>query len=458
MMDISRFLYSNVGAVRGPCREIGTLTVGNAWYGQFIGENTAWGEKAEDWLANVWFPNMNTRGAPFDLQMSLFLACVATDRDGDALAVLVTTEDGYPQVQFVPAHRIGTRKHGDPILKSGPYKGLRIQNGAIFNPAGRTVAWLVLGDQADGSADVYVSARDAHPMFLPDWFDQGRGLTSFAHAIKDLECYRDVKDWIAAGIRATSAISYVEKNEKGGPIDEAALQFNDSAETTPAPGQAPPLEYMEGGSIRYFRANQGSSIESLEDKRPSLENQAFLNGHLLRGIYAGLEWPFEFTWNPENIGGANSRMVIAKALRTIAKRQHWLLAPWLRLTHYGIAKAIKLEILPPSPEWFLWAPSLPQSVSVDAGYTSAAELAEYAAGFGSLADYTGPRGRKWKDTLFRRAKEREFARMLETETGVPASEILPFGKDGASAPQTEPVGEEETKQKPEKRDPAENDQ
>lgn len=421
MLSAARFYYSNIGAVHGAINEIGTYAVGNAWIPQYAGRNQDWGDEAEAWLLN-WFDICDVRGGPYDFRTDLFLTSVSIDRDGDNGMLLTESAGGYPMVQFIPAHRIGQR-HYDKEVKTGPYAGLEICNGVISNKQGRAVAFQVLGDAIDGSEDQIFSARDMALNYSPKWFDQGRGITSLAPAIPDWGDYRDIRDFEKRGIKAASDVAVVEKNERGS-ADPGEAHFERDADTGIT------IEDLEGGSIRYFRSNSGSGLEVLKSERPSNETQGFIQDQIMRGAYAALEWPIEFSWNPEALGGANIRMIVEKAERTVKKHQKYLATTWRRACIYGLAKAIKIGLLPFDEDWFLWDAQLPKSLTVDAGHQSKADIEEYRIGFNTLSEIYGKRGEDWQDAIKQRVKERKFLLDECAAQGVKPEEIQMMTPNG----------------------------
>lgn len=422
LLSTARYLYANVGSVHGAINEIGTYSVGDAWRPRYTGRNDAWGDKAEEWL-NRWFKICDVRGETYDFQTDLFLTSVSVNRCGDLAMILAQTDSGFPMLQFLPAHRIGQRE-GGATVKSGPYKGLEIYNGVICNRQGRPVAYNILGNARDGSDDQQISARDMQLSFNPRWFDQGRGITALAHAIKDFGDYRDIRDFLKIGLKSEASLALIEHNETGSAdIDAGEEHFRQPGE--PAAGQPHGVTYeeLDEGAIRYFRANSGANLSALNSRRPSTEAQSFIESQIMRGAYAGLEWPLEFSWNPERLGGANIRLIVKKAERTVSNHQKLLGKVFTRAVTYGIAKAIKIGSLPYDDDWASWDADLPAMLSVDAGYASKSEIAEYKAGFKTLSDVYGERGYDWQAKIRQKIREHRFLLDECAKEGVNPAEI-----------------------------------
>lgn len=393
MTAFARALYSTLGEVRGPILEKANLSVGDGWIPQFTGTDTAWGRKAEVWLWE-WMKIADVRGSPYDFHTDLRLASVALDRDGDIGVLLTENADGYPLIKLFAGHRIGSRTDGK--VEAGPYAGLQIFNGVIFNAEGRTVAYRLLGDSEGDDRDV--SARDLCLTFDPDWCDQARGISALYHAITALQDRQDIDDYTLQGIKAAATRALVEENESG-ESDSGSGRTNLTADASGLQ-----VQDLLGGTIQYFKAGTGSKLSVVDDKRPSTENQAFKES-LLRAAYQGLEWPYEFTRDAKEIGGANVRVVVSKINRTVKKRQAILRKLATRIAGYALSKGIKNKALPPSKEWWMWDWQMPAALTADAGRDSQAARENYKMGMGTLRDYFGSQGQWWEEQLDQRIAE-----------------------------------------------------
>jgi capsid protein len=417
MLSMGRFLYSNVGAVKGAVNERAAYSVGQGWVPYFLGKNKRWGDKATEWLRS-WFEVSDVKGGPFTFQMQMFLASIHMDRDGDGLMVLTSDQSGrYPMLQFIPAHKIGSRQSDyGGMVNSGPYKGLRISRGVVFNEWGRAVAYRVLGD--DETKDNWISARDAHLVYEPEWFEQGRGITALGTSLRDWIDYRDIRDYTKTGIKLDASVGLVEWNESGGL--EGGHFSHDSATGVTS-------ETLDGGAIRYYRANSGANIKAFESARPHSNMVNYVDDQLLRGAFQAMGWPVEFTWNPTKLGGANIRMIVEKAQRTIRSRQAKpLMQLYRRAVSYAIAKAVKAGLLPFNPEWYAWGARMPKDMTVDAGYADRSELDQYNAGFTTLSDIYGKRSKDWREEVRQRINESEFIAEECAKAGVDPSTVNPL--------------------------------
>ncbi len=398
MLANARFLYANSGAISGAIHERAFYAVGSAWIPQYAGLNAKWGDQAEAWLWE-WMKICDVRGKPFDFRTNLALTSISLDRDADSLTILTSTADGYPLVQNLPSYRIGSRE-GLREVVNGPYRGLEMRNGVIFNRNSAAVAVRVLGETVEEDLDV--SLRNAHLNFAPRWFDQGRGLPGLATGVNTWSDLRDILDFEKLAQKAFSAHTFVETTETGA-VDPGKSWIQKGV---PKPGADRETDSttIAGGLYRILKS--GNKLDPVETGRPSPAWQGFI-AHLLREGFAALDWPYEL-WDGSKTGGADTRLRVVKAMRATEDKQIWLGHVATRQVGYAVAKAIKLGLLPPCDDWWNWDFQVPAKLSVDAGYEADAERDDYKLGFTTLAQVVGKRGKDWQEVIRQKVKERKF--------------------------------------------------
>lgn len=422
LLSDSRKLYCNLGPVTGAIDDKATYAVGRAWSAKYTGKDKAWGAKAEAWLNESWYPMADARGPMFDFKTDLFLQSVSIDRDGEIYIYLTESDDGWPQIQLLPAHMIGNRDKVDGILESGPYTGLKCIQGVITNDVGRAVAYHVLGETYKD--DRYISARDLIQVFDPRWADQVRGFPAFMHALLDLKDLRQIQGYEKIAAELMSSVGLIEWNETGAPdLDPKTILQGNTAFVGSSPQPAVTIEQVAGGgNVKYFRGNSGAKLEQLKNDRPSVQLDAFMD-RLIRNACVGAGWPFELTWDASKLGGANVRLLIAKAMRAVEDRQDLLRPIARRCVGYAIAKAIKQGILEGNDEWYAWRFTMPARMTADYGREAKADLEDYRAGLTTMTDILGEEGRDLDEHIATRKME---AQKL-SDAGLPpiGSELSP---------------------------------
>jgi capsid protein len=408
LLSDSRRLYCNLGPVTGAIDDKATYAVGRAWNAKFTGEDKEWGKKAEAWVNEMWYPMADIRGSMYDFKTDLFLSSVCTDRDGEIYIYLTESDDGWPQIQLFPAHMVGDRDNPKDYVEAGPYKGLRITQGVVTNEYGRPVAYKLLGPKPD--EDKFISALDLIQIYDPRWPDQVRGFPVFMHALLDLKDLRQVQGYEKMAALLMSSVGLIEHNELGAPDPGDPMNLL-TKNITQLPGQVPTVtsqDYM-GGTARFFRAGSGSKLEQLKSDRPGDPVNKFMD-RLIRNACVGAGWPYELTWDASALGGANVRLLIAKAMRAVEDRQDLLRPVAKRIVGYAVAKAIKSGLLPESPEWYKWRFTMPARMTADYGREAAADRDDYKAGLINMGDILAEEGKDLDTHISERHEENEKLR------------------------------------------------
>jgi len=235
-----RTLYENNGVVKAAINLISDYSVGDAFDPIYKGKNTEWGKDAAAWL-ETWYGRCDVRGDTFDFKTTLGIDSVTLDRDGWGFCALIKSKNNYPQLQHIPAHRVGVRDPNEGIVESGTYKGLRIVNGSILNKLGRVVAYRVLG--ADETLDQDLSARSILTLIDPRYYDQCSGVPCFSHAIEDFKNMAKSSEYELMRQVIESQIALIELNSDG--------EFDpDNSKGKTASGLN--IQEMEGGQFVYM--------------------------------------------------------------------------------------------------------------------------------------------------------------------------------------------------------------
>lgn len=395
LVSDSRKLYWNLGPVTAAVDDKAMYAVGRAWDAKFCGseENEEWGDLAEKWLNKNWYPVADVRGQGFNFKTDLHLLSTQTDVDGEVYVFLTESDAGWPQIQIIPATMIGQRDAAKTV-ESGPYAGMDIVQGIIYNSKGGAVAYRVLGDKKEN--DVDYSARDLIQVFDPKTSDQVRGFPVFTHALLDLSDLRLIQGNEKMVSAICSTIGIIEHNEMGAPDPNDPANFLRKGPVTldgsSTLGPQMTTQTFQGISARYFRSGAGSKLEQLKLDRPGETWDKFMN-RLIRNACAGAGWPYELCWDSSLLGGANVRLLLAKAERTVMDRQDLLRPVARRVVGYAIAKAIKLGLLPPCDEWYEWDFGMPARISVDYGRDGNSDREDYKLGITTMRDILEEEGK-----------------------------------------------------------------
>jgi hypothetical protein len=421
LTSMARKLYWNVGLVNSAIDQRAMLTVGKAMRPIYTGEDKAWGKLAEAWL-NDWFQIAYTDGSSW--WDALFLESVAIDRDGDCLTICTLSKNGFPQLQIVPWHQIGSRDADSATVKDGPYAGYRMENGVILNAAGRAIAYRILGETADQDRDI--SAQAAMMTCDRREIGQVRGISGLAPAILGLRSLKELGDDIRFASNAAAKISLIMETETGlaDPSDPAyALDTN--AAVNDVTGIR--MEQMQGGNVQYFRAGSGSKISQLKSEVPS-EAQDRLQERIIRDALLAMGWPPELGWDMSKLGGASVRIMLELANRAISDRHQYLSQFCKRRCAFAIANAIKLGLLPAYKGSdaerggaYQFKFTAPPQLTADSGYASRDAIESFRAGMRSMTDILGSGGVTLDEHLDQIEAEEINIRARMARSGLPRS-------------------------------------
>lgn len=430
VVSASRRLFGNMGIPKGAIQQRATYSTVGGWTPVFLGKDKTWGEMATAWLTEQFYPCCEVRGGAFDFVTTLKIDSETIDHSGGFGVLLTTSADGFPQTQRIPIHRFGSRYDTlEVILSEGAYAGCKMHQGIIYNAKGRPVAYRIYEDPVNldaPSGDFQdISARDLIHVYDPEWYDQGHGFPAFTPVLNDLRDMKQSKEWEQLAMLQSSAIGLVEHNETGAedPNDPAILQNTDSATTSGIQTQT-----LEGGTIRYFKANSGAKLDYYAPNRPNDEWDRF-NDRLARGALLALPWPFSLVWKSEG-GGTDKRADIEQARSSIKERQAVIRPYARRIVQYAISKAMVpvseggIGALPFNADWWRWAHAMPPLMGIDDGRNNKQRLDDLKYGTVTLEEDQAQRGKNWIDT--RTQQEREVNDLLERAERIAQQNSIPL--------------------------------
>lgn len=392
----ARRIYLNFGPIKNAINQRGMYTVGRAFVPIYTGGDEAFGKVATKFLIDSFYPIGDGRGGMHDLKTNLFGFSTSIDVDGEIFILLTETDTGFPQYQGIPSHRIATPRG---FTDGQMYRGAMLQDGITYFPSGEAKEYAFCDKK--GELDEWLPAQNVIHLFDPEYQYQARGLTALTHCINDCRDMIQSTEYERLAMLQMSSISLVEYNDTGGPdLDDP---YNALIGDT-ASGKGMTVESLDGGTVRYFRSNSGGKIETLVNNRPG---NPFLDFHnrLLKGAFAGLNWPMALYEGHAAGGGTAQRTEIAMAQRSVEDRQDLLFYAAKRLCGYAIAKAMKRSDLPQSPDWYQWEFSTPPKLTIDDGRITKELEALWKMGAANMRDIVSMRGKTLEAHYAERAQE-----------------------------------------------------
>jgi hypothetical protein len=411
LLSHARRIYLNFGPIKNAVNQRSMYSVGRAFVPKYCGENADFGKESAEWLREKFYAIGDVRGGMHDLKTNLFTWSSSLDVDGEVFILLTETDGGFPQYQGIPSHRIATPQG----INDGPMRGGRLQDGIVYFKSGQPKEYAFVNQE--GKLIQWLPAQNVIHLFDPEWQQQGRGITAFAHCINDCRDMIQSTEWERLAMLQMSSISLVEYNEHGGPdMDDPFTNLTENG----SDNQGVSVKSMDGGTVRYFRSNSGGKIDTVVNNRPG---NPFLEFHerLLRSAYAGLNWPYAFYSGHATGGGTAQRTEIAMAQRAIEDRQDLLFYVTKRLVGYAIAKAQKRGDLAPADDWWKWKFSTPPKLTIDDGRSYKELEGMWKMGAANLSEIVAMRGNDPEEHALERAREvamrKQAAEQVAEETG-----------------------------------------
>ena len=427
LMSISRYLFWNFPALQGAVLEEANLAV-SSFIPQYYGSDKkggGFGDKAENWLFE-WHKIMDIEGPPYDYDILVQHLIIADLVDGDMGVILTENADGYPLIQVIPSHLIGSRTI-DRVAVGGQYDGAPIIDGIIVDDYTRPLAARIYrDDNFYSSSFTDVSFRNLILSFWPIVRGQKRGIPSLVSAMFDWQDVAERRQFEQTAQKIASAIYLIEQTEEG-DVDEAKRVLKSPPVFDATGAKTANAVEKIGGEIWRYRAQSGSKAEAFRSDRPTSGQQAFEDS-IVRSAFAGMEWSFDFCLDPSRVGGAPMRVIVEKINRVIEKRQKMVAKVCRRIDGYGLSKAIKRDELPSDPEWWKWEYQPPARMTADAKYESDIDIQEVRFGIKTRKEACGRRGQYWEDVDAQRLAEVRAdltrARALATEFDISIQEAI----------------------------------
>ncbi|HWN95017.1 MAG TPA: phage portal protein [Methylomirabilota bacterium] len=382
MLSLGRYIYSNFPMVRGALHEQAEYA-SSVFLPQFYGatESKDWGIAAETWMENHDLI-CDVAGWPYNMRTYRRNLLVSVKRDGDMLTVLCKTATGYPMLQCIPGHRIGSPLN-ETVVFGGFYDGSRIIDGVIVNGYGAPLAYRVLTGENPFDYTQYqdISARDCFLSFIPEYVGQVRGFSMLGSCMFDFQDVAECRRFQLISQKVSSKIALVQWNDLGeSEFDAGGDGMTGAADTA----KMLPVETQnsDGVDIMYMRANAGHKLEALKNENPGANAQNF-EATIVRSAFAGMDWSVDFSLDPTKIGGAPGRVVIDKICKTIGADQDLVIEPACkRWNGFRVSCAMSpaLGILPWNDEWYKFSHQGPAKPTCDRKYDSDVDVQEVANG------------------------------------------------------------------------------
>lgn len=416
LLSDSRYIVSTFPIVQGGVQQKSHYVSQAGFAPTFHGRDKLWGRIARAALIQA-HKVIDVRGGLFNWNKNWQIGCTLLDIDGGFFIVRGETDTGFPQLQFLEAHRVGTR-NGETLVVSGPYQGLRILNGIIYNAKGREVAYRVLGSAPE--FDREISTLDMHHVASPRWFSDGRPFPTIAYSILDWYDAKEARGFQRTKQKINSAHTLTETNETGkAPSDPfgnaiaAAQRAEQPTLGTAAAPIEPIVKLIGGGLIRYVKSGTGK-LESHADNTPG-DGWLRFDERVVAGAFIGMDWRAEMLNLSSPGGGALTRGFADQINTSIYSRWSDLIPHVYTDEMFILRKLIARGDLPDNDEWWHWAYTPPADFAVDGGRSSKIDIESIVAGTETTPAIIGRFGKTPEEVLRTQAEYLQLQAEIEKE-------------------------------------------
>jgi hypothetical protein len=405
-LSLSRWAYINVPFVRAAVDLMARLSVGTGFTCHSLARDTGWGRQA-DWITANAFKNIGFTGGE-SMDELLMHDCRGCDVDGDLGYVMTEDENQSAKLQLIEGHRI----------KKGDVTDEACVDGVWFDAYARRVGYNVLlpGENERTRA---VAVQNFIYMAERNRPDEVRTMGAMVHALAPIQDLYEMLGFEMSAVKKNSEIGLTvetptpDRPPLGPPVDifqqGAVAGVGDQPGT---PKQYVTREMIYGGGGKVVVLGTGEKLMAHDHKRPGsgIENWSKF---IIRGIAAGYGLPFEVLWDPEAIGGANTRMITALLRARLEQRRETLIFPKLaRVRFWVLARAIKRGELPFNPDITKveFQPNF-YDITVDAGRESRERRANVLQGLDTFTGFFAEDGKSYADQL--KVREEEIGAQCE---------------------------------------------
>lgn len=422
-MGIARSLFATCPDLGGAILSKAEWSVGPSSYQPiYTGTDSVWGDKAEEWLVNEFYPVCSVHGPNYPFTKILELSSIALDVDGDTGMFLTYTRDGLPKVGLLASHRIGQRIYTpDNLVTTGRYKGYRIFDGIIVNKVGYPIAARILADKEEDDIDIPFGAFSL--LFDAEWCDQYRGISRIARSRYDWEDQDDINEFIKRNVKLASSIGLKYKSADGTAQSTGFNTAGIDEDGTTVIQTGVDVTAINGGEIYFMNSLNGEDIETLKNENPSANTEAFMERIQARALYS-IGWPSEIVSGAHKIGGASVRLIQDLVRKTITKRQNVLERRARTIVLYALAVAMDIGVLPKTKDFTNWNFTKGNLLTVDGGNEAKSDIENYKLGISTLSDLISKQGKDWYQV--RNQTQKEVEDLIDRAQQISTSKNVPF--------------------------------
>lgn len=415
LLKRARFIYaSGGGLVHRGVDGVARMICGTGLFPYPLGKNKDRNRRLRMlWNARAESANTFDLSRKFSCGMAQQAIVRAKIRDGDVAPVLARNEDGRLRVMFYESHQIGQGSGKDDAQSARWHDGVRLDrhNAPI---AYRLVAQDPATDKQE-TADV--PAQNVLFCCNYERFGQVRGLTRFYPVINKVLDRGEIMHALTKGIKMREQIAIALEQQAQNSAVVVPGAPGSGAAGLPAPRPTTVVDVGNGKKMtleKFFGAGEshelkpGQSYKIVESNHPDANVREHLD-NLVRDVAWALKFSPELLWNITQLGGANTRFIMADAQSQIEVEQQELveqfLGPYFLAWQRDMIEAGEIE---DADDWELHTWLLPKRLTVDFGRDGKLHIEQAKRGMITLKSLYGFVGDEWQIEVDQYLDERQY--------------------------------------------------
>lgn len=451
LLKRSRFIYnSGGGLIHRGVDGVARMVCGTGLFPYPLGKNKDRNQRLRQlWNARAENANTFDLSRKFSCGMAQQAIMRGKIRDGDVAPVLARDDNGRLRVMFYESHQVGQGStRVDPSL--------RWHDGVQLDRHNAPVAYRILSRDMVTNRESSVDVPAENVLFCVNYerFGQVRGLTRFYPVINKVLDRGEIMHAITKGIKMREQIAYAIEQQLGSQqvvqaggrgTGYTALAPNPTTQVEVAPGKYITMAQFFGAG-KEQELKPGQSFRVIESSHPDANVVTHLE-NLVRDVAWALKFSPELLWNITQLGGANTRFIMADAQSQIEVEQQELveqfLGPYFLAWQRDMIEAGEIE---DAPDWELHTWLLPKRLTVDFGRDGKLHIEQAKRGMITLKSLYGYVGDEWQIEVDQYLDERQYIKDGLTANGrnLTWAEAFPEIGSGTTAAQ-EQAEEAETK-------------
>lgn len=406
----SRFVYnSGGGLIHRGTNGVARMVCGTGLFPYPLSKNKAWNAK----MRKLWMARAESKNT-FDLsqKMSCGMAQQGIVRngikDGDLAPVLARNEDGRLRVMFYEANQVGQGStRVDPAQ--------RWHHGVRLGRHNEPVAYRILSEDGSGKCvETDIPANNVLFCATYERFGQVRGLTRFYPVVNKVMDRGEIMAALTKGIKMRAQIGYAIEMQLANQVQpipgapgSGSLQPRPTTMVDIGGGKKLTMEQFFGGG-ESVELKPGQTFKTVESDHPSDNVREHLD-NLIRDVAWGLGYSPELLWNITQLGGANTRFIMADAQSQIETEQQQLVEQFLGPFYIAwVRDMIEAGEIDDVDDWELHTWLLPKRLTVDFGRDGKLHIEQAKRGQITLKSLYGFVGDEWQIEVDQYLDERKY--------------------------------------------------